>query len=185
MKNVLRNFLYFGLLSAASTAFAASSPTVDVIVKEKAGKVAFQGKTGAGGKFATATLPAGSYTFEFTAKDGSAFQVALAGAKSTRQSKKNPKSGQAFDVEVAPASKVSGQVTAAAATAANAKSNAGVKIINGKRYVWARGELGSHMGGKWVPEEEATAVGKGDGRGSAEMLRSIQDMGNQGAASGR
>lgn len=188
MNNALRKLLFVGFLFASSGICArADLASIDVSAKEKAsGKVVYKGKTGAGGKFATGTLAPGSYIFEFSSKDGTGFQVALAGAKSARQAK-NRASGLAFDVEVGPAAKVSGQVTPTQATAAQAstKGNAKVRIINGKRYVWARGEIGSHMGGRWVLEEDAVAASKGEGRNSAEMLRDIQDLGSQGAASGR
>ncbi len=58
--------------------------------------------------------------------------------------------------------------------------------MNGKRYVLVAGEIGSQMGGKWVPEEEAVAVdSKGSRRNAAELLRRTQDLSGQGASSGR
>ncbi len=188
MKNVLR--LCAVTLSAlvVSAASAAKTATVDVTAKEKgSGKVVYQGKTDRGGKFTTATLPAGKYLVEFRSTEPQGFQVALGGTKSAKQLK--AKDGLAFDVEVAPASKVTGKVTVVPLTAAQqlgmAKANKNVRIINGKRHVWVRGEIGSHMGGKWIPEEEAEAVSSKESRGRAsEGLQKMQELSGQGAMGG-
>ena len=189
MKNLLRNTLLILSAFVVTAALGANMPGVDVTAKEKrSGKVVYQGKTDAGGKFATATLQPGKYVVELRSKQPQGFQVALGGTKSAKQV--SAKNGLAFDVEIDPASKVSGKVTAVPMTAAQqqaaAKANTNVRIINGKRYVWVRGEIGSHMGGKWVPEEEAMAVNPNSSRkDAAEALQKMQDLGGQGAASGR
>ncbi len=168
---------------------AATSVAVDVTAKEKAsGKVVYQGKTGTGGKFATKSLTPGSYVFEFASKDGAGFQVALSGGVKSAKQIKAKGASLAFAVEVGGAAAVSGQVTPMkdVPVAANAKSSANVKIINGKRYVYVRGELGSNMGGKWIPEEDAGATNPdGSKRNAGDFLTKMQDMGGQGAASGR
>ncbi len=174
------------LLFLAGTSLARAAG-VEVTAREKASnKVVYHATTKAGGKFTTGTLTPGSYVFEFTSQDGSGFQVALAGAK-TAKAIKSKNSGLAFAVEVASANKISGQITPTQATAAaaGAKSNANVKVINGKRYVWVRGEIGSNMGGKWVPEEDAEKTDPNASRRSAtEGLRRVQDLGGQGAVPG-
>ena len=188
MKNVFR--LGVVALSAAvlSAASAANMSSVDVTAKEKgSGKVVYQGKTDRGGKFATTTLQPGKYVLELRSNEPQGFQVALGGTKSAKQVK--AKNGLAFDVEIAPASKVTGKVTVVPLTAAQqlglAKANKNVRIINGKRHVWVRGEIGSHMGGKWVPEEEAEVVNSKDYRGRAgEGLQKMQELSGQGAMGG-
>jgi hypothetical protein len=157
MKNVLHLSILALSALAVSAASAATAASVDVTAKDSAsGKVVYQGKTDRAGKFTTATLPAGKYLVEFRSTEPQGFQVALGGTKSARQVK--AKSGLAFDVEVAPASKVTGKVTVVPLTAQQqlglAKANKNVRIINGKRHVWVRGEIGSHMGGKWVPKRK-------------------------------
>ena len=189
MKNLHRICALVLSAVVVGAASAASTAGVDITAKEKAsGKVVFQGKTDAGGKFATATLQPGKYVVELRSKEPQGFQVALGGTKSAKQVK--AKDGLVFDVEIAPASKLSGKVTVVPMTAAQqqaaAKSDKNVRIINGKRYVWARGEIGSQMGGKWIPEEEAQAVNPNRSRGDAtEGLQRIQDLSGQGGSSGR
>lgn len=187
MKTLALFLSFTYVLVFAAFSHGATSVAVQVTAKEKAsGKVVYQGKTAANGKFSTSQLSAGSYLLEFASLDGSGFQVALAGAKNAKQTKSKGQ-GLAFLIEVAPASKVSGQVTPTPATAqAATKSNANVRVINGKRYVWVRGEIGSHMGGKWIPEDEAVATNPtGAKRSATETLTRMQDLGGQGAASGR
>ena len=185
MKNAIRNLLFLSAIFTAAAAYGAGLAGVDVIAKEKAGgKVVYQGKTNAAGKFTTSTLAPGSYVVEFRSKESAAFQVAMGGAKSATQAK--AKAGLAYDVQIAPAAKLSGTVTALAAqaVAATKGTNPNVKIINGKRYVFVRGEIGSQMGGKWVPEEEAGVANKNETRDSRDMLRSMQDLGSQGGTGG-
>lgn len=189
MKNLLRNILPILFAFATTAALGANMAGVDITAKDKkTGQVVYQGKTDAGGKFATSTLQPGKYVVELRSKDAQGFQVALGGAKSAKQV--NAKGGVAFDVEVAPASKVSGKVTAAQLTAAQqqaaAKTSKNVRIINGKPHVWVRGEIGSNMGGKWIPADEAQVVNtKADRGNAAEGLQKMQDLSGQGAASGR
>ena len=189
MKTLLRNTILGISAFAVASAFAANMSGVDITAKEKkTGKVVYQGKTDGGGKFATSTLPPGQYLIELRSKEAQGFEVALGGAKTAKQV--NAKDGLAFDVEVAPASKVSGKITPAKMTAAQqqaaAKANKNVRMINGKPHVWVRGEIGSHMGGKWVPADQAEVVNTKTGRGNAsEGLQKMQDMSGQGAAVGR
>ena len=189
MKNLLRNAFVILSVFAVTTSSGANMSGVEITAKEKrTGKVVYQGKTDNAGKFATSTLQPGKYLIELRSKQPQGFQVALGGAKSAKQV--SAKDGLAFDVEVDHAAKVNGKVTAAPMSAAQqqaaAKANKNVRIINGKRYVWVRGEIGSHMGGKWIPEEEAEAVNPTGTRSSAaEGLQKMQDLSGQGAASGR
>lgn len=160
---------------------AVTNAAVELTAKDKAsGKVVYKGETNAAGKFSTSALAPGTYTFQFTAKDGAGFQVALSGAKSAKQIK-GPKSSVTFAVEMASTNKVSGRVTATPATAATGgKNDPNVKIVNGKRYVFVRGEIGSNMGGKWIPEEEARKSDPNrDRRNATEATQRIQDLGSQ------
>ena len=188
MKNVLRlGVLALSALFVSAASAAATAP-VDVTAKEKgSGKVVYQGKTGAGGKFTTSTLQPGKYVIEFRSSEPQGFQVALGGTKSAKQMK--VKSGLAFDVEVAPASKVTGKVTIVPLTAQQqlglAQTNKNVRMINGKPHVWVRGEIGSHMGGKWIPADEAETVNtKGARRDAGEGLQKMQELSGQGTGGG-
>lgn len=189
MKNTLRVAIVTLSAVVVSAASAANASGVDVTAKEKSsGKVVYQGRTDAGGKFASPTLQPGKYVVELRSNEPQGFEVALGGTKTAKQVK--AKNGLAFDVEIAPASKISGKVTVVPLTGAQqlglAKANKNVKMINGKPHVWVRGEIGSHMGGKWVPADQAEAVNTKASRGDAtEGLQRMQDLGGQGAASGR
>jgi hypothetical protein len=185
MKNPLRNTLLILSACLVTSASAANMSGVDVTAKEKrSGKVVFQGKTDKAGKFSTAALQPGKYVLEFRSTQPGAFQVAMGGPKAAKQV--SAKDGVAFDVEIEPASKVSGQVTGTPMTAAQqqagAQNDKNVRIIKGKRHVFVRGEIGSQMGGKWVPEEEAQKVNPNRTRSdAAESLRNVQDQAGQGS----
>ncbi len=180
MKNTLRNILLVLAILTASTAHGAGMGGVDVTAKDKGGKVVYLGKTDSGGKFSTPTLSPGVYVFEFRSKQAAGFQVALAGPKTAKQTKGSG-AGLAFSIDVAPAAKISGQVTAAqSAVKAGEKLPPNVRIIKGRRYVLEAGELGSNMGAKWVPEEEARARDPNAGRNSREFLQRTQELGSQG-----
>ena len=204
----LRNILLISLTFASAAAYAATgSGAIKVSVKEQgSGKVLYQGATDGGGNFKTSNLPPGAYTIEFRpdAKDTAANQltVALGGIKGpAKQSAIS--GGLAVNVEVSPASRISGKGTTSHG-AATAQSNerrprefasdraasgvekvkANVKVVNGKRYVWVPAEIGSNMGGKWVEEgTEGARVRKG-GKDDAESLRRMQDMSGVGSPGG-
>lgn len=196
MKNVGRRCFILLLLTISATAFA--GPQRIKITARAKGYPAVQGEADARGNFTLPNLQSGSYMIEFRSADsgelkGKQFGIEITGGKQpVRQTavpgEKLGGGGVALPVEVAKAGKLTGRITTAqlsAAPAANGKSDANVKIIKGKRYVWVKGDIGSQMGGKWVPEDEAQQVDKNTGRRSGEMLRSMQDLGGQGAASGR
>lgn len=185
MKKTVSTLLSLLLTFASVTAFAAGMSGVEVKAEDKSGKVVYHGQTDSSGKFTTPTLPAGAYVFQFSSEQRKGFQIALAGPKRASQTKGSG-SGLAFNVEVTPAAKVSGQATATGAAQAGEKLPANVKIVNGKRYVLVPGQLGSNMGARWVPEEEAQAMNPNSTRRDAgEFLQRAQDLGAQGSASGR
>ena len=93
--------------------------------------------------------------------------------------------GVAINVDVARPSKLSGTISSGGAAAAETtkapegyeKVKANVKVINGKRYVWVPGAIGSNMGGKWVEEgTEGAALRTNRRGGDDQVLRSIQDQ---------
>ena len=187
MKPFAGPLLVLSAILAATTAYGANLSGIEVLAKAKAsGQVVYQGKTNAAGKFTTGSLAPGSYIMEFRSKDGQAFQVALTGPKQATQTKLA--GGVAFDVEISPAAKVGGTVTGAQVLTAQQpapKGTSKVKIMNGKRYVWVGPELGSHMGGKWVPEEDLRAGDPNARRNSQSALRGLQDRGQNAMDRGR
>lgn len=176
MKNKIRNFSLLLCLTAAS-AYSASVPALDVTVSDKGGKVAFKGKTNAQGTFATTQLTPGNYIVQFNSKNGAlkGNQYAIvvsAGKKKVNadgvSGEKFAAGGVAMKVDVGAGMKVTGQVVDA-----KSQSNANVKIINGKRYVWVAGETGSNLGGRWV--EEGSVSANNVNRTSGDALRRAQD----------
>ena len=189
-----RYILVASLLLFASTA-AHGAPTVrgiDVVVS-KDGRIAYQGKTDASGAFTTAPLDSGAYVVEFRSSKMAGNKVSLVAAGGKKKmiadsipGEKLGGGGVAMKVDVAASSKIAGQVSlgglpkqvAAVEEKGTEKVKANVKIINGKRYVWVPGPIGSNMAGRWVEEgSEAAALSTSNKKGGdEEVLRRIQDQ---------
>lgn len=163
MKTPLRLTVFSLILAAAAVVHAAAVPGLDVVVANPAGKVVFKGKTAANGSFATAKLEPGNYVVQFNSKDAamksSQFAIVVSAGKKkvtadSVSGEKLGKGGVAMRVDVGSGLNITGQVvTGGVATASNAK----VKVVNGKRYVWEGPETGSNMGGRWVEEGTTSA----------------------------
>lgn len=57
-----------------------------------------------------------------------------------------------------------------------------VRMVNGKRYIWTPGELGSNLGGRWVEERSSSTlhvVGL-----ALSDFRKFQDRAGEGALNG-
>ena len=200
MKHTPRTILLvIAAVTAAASVCSANVAGIDITIK-KDGKAVSRARTDAAGKFATGNLEPGSYNVEFRGSnvaDSKAQQLSIsvaAGKQPPRQanaSAKHLSGGVAIDVQVAKPSKLTGSISAAgAAVAENTKVPAGyekvkanVKVINGKRYVWVPGPIGSNTGGKWVEEgSEAAALSTSNKRGGdGALLRRLQDS-DSGAA---
>ena len=182
---------------AAGASAAPSTVSFDVMVKQKPnGTAVFQGKTDARGNFATPQLNAGSYSVEFRSKQAAAMKgqditIAINSGKGESSQSTAPAakfgSGVAMNFEVKKPAKLTGQVGAQAGAEAESKGPVvagSVKIINGKRFVWMPPEMGSNMGGKWVPEGSPGAPKANVQRGNRESLQRMQDFSGQGAVPG-
>jgi hypothetical protein len=136
---------------------------MDVTVSNSGGKLLYKGKTDVKGAFATKTLAPGNYVVQFNSKSskGGPFAVVVSAGKKKVTAESVPsakfaKGGVAMRVEVDKAMSLVGQVadvgqiTLENGDQANAKGNGKVKYINGKKYVWVEGNLGSNLGGRWV-----------------------------------
>jgi len=186
--------LLLAVLSTVAPAFGGNMSALVVSVKKPGGAPAFTSRTDANGNFTTGNLAPGSYMVEVRSQKaaemkGKMFSVVIAGGKhQVKQAgipgEKFAGGGVGMSVEVAKSGSLRGQVSTSAQTVAAAEQS-NVKIINGKRHVWVRGEIGSNLGGKWVLEEEATVPGQVRRGDASESLRKMQDLGGQGAASGR
>ena len=201
MMKLLRTLLvtYALVFVTAGSSTGATTVSFDVTVKQKSnGSVVYQGKTDAGGNFATPELNAGSYAVEFRSKNAAAFKgrdITVAVNTGKGQTSQSTAPGEKFaggvvmNVEVKRASKVTGQVGSEAgadvATVRKGPLVAGtLKIIDGKRYVWMPPELGSNMGGKWVPEGSPGAPRANVSRGNQDSLRRMQEHSGQGSVPG-
>jgi hypothetical protein len=179
MKNVIRNILFSLLLVAASVAYAV--PAIDVTVADPSGKVAYKGKTGGNGTFATGALQPGEYVVQFNGKANKGTQYALvlsAGKQKVSAESvdggKFEKGGVAMKIKVGKGMNITGQVSDAQKIAAS--GNAKMKVVNGRRYFWVSGGTGTNIGGHWV--EEGTPEAQNLGRMGQDGMRAIQESGS-------
>jgi hypothetical protein len=179
MTHMIRSTLLCLLLVVASVAYG-GVPSMNVIVSDAGGKVAFKGATNANATFATANLAPGNYVVQFNSKSAAArgnqyLLVISAGRKKVIAEavpgEKLNGDGVAMKVTVGPGLKITGQVATdqGLALAGSAK----VKVINGKRYVWVKARTGSNIGDHW--EEENLAPGHNIVRMEEMDLRKLMD----------
>ena len=177
------------LCSAATLAWAAA-PTMDVKITNSAGKVVFKGKTGADGQFTTKSVAPGSYVVQFNADSakGGPFGLVVKAGKNIATAESVPggkftKGGVAMKLQVAEATSLVGEVgraghlalgnktpAAETKTAGNTqsagesrgatKSGVKTKMVDGKKYIWMEGLVGSGYGGHWAPADSKEAQNK-------------------------
>jgi hypothetical protein len=115
--------------------------------------------------------------------DAHQMTVALGGVKGAVKQSAIP-TGLALDVQVAATSAISGKVTTTKVAVKPGQGSeavkANVKVMNGKRYVWVPGSLGSNMGGRWVEEGTEAAKMSKKGKGHHDALSRAQDQTVQG-----
>jgi hypothetical protein len=173
------------LVGLATTAYG-RVPSMDVTVFDANGKVAFQGPMSANATFATQNLNPGNYVVQFNTKssavkDHQYLLVVSAGKKKVIAADvpggKFMAGGVAMKVDVGPGLKITGQVAIEQAVA----QGDGLKsrVIDGKRYFWVTGELGSNRGGRWV--EENLAPGGNLTRWSRDDIRKWHDTAGEGS----
>ncbi len=183
MKTMARNVLLILTLLGASAAHGI--PLMDVTVSDANSKLAFKGATKANGTFATGDLRPGQYVVQFNAKraavKGDQFMLILNAGKKPLISnavagEKFAAGGVAVKMEVKNAMKISGQIESARGLARD-----NVKVINGRRYFFVRGETGSNLGGRWVEEGAGAAHTV---RMELDDVRKIQDRAGEGSMIG-
>ena len=184
MTHLIRTTLLALLLVVASAAYG-GVPSMNVIVSDASGKVAFKGATNASASFATTNLAPGNYVVQFQSrnealKGNQYLLVVSAGRKKVIADavpgEKFHGGGVAMRVNVEAGSSITGQV----ATDQLASAGLGkVKVINGKRYVWVKARTGSNLGDHW--EEEGLAAVQNVVTMSMEKLRKIQDASFEGS----
>ncbi len=156
-------FSLLALFGLASLAVAASPVRVEVKVTDSAKEVVYQGKTDAGGTFATRKLAPGEYVVQFNAEQplkGGPFALAVSAGKESTEADSLParkfsKGGVAMLITVKEPSNLTGKIGAAGSlvkkpAATQAKGGLKTKVENGRKLVWIAPEQGGWLPGKWV-----------------------------------
>jgi hypothetical protein len=177
MRIIVRSVLLF-LCLGVGIAFAEVPPVTVTI--STSGKAAFKGNSDAKGTFATGKLQAGNYVVQFNSNNpalkGQKYTIVVAAGKKKVSAdvagEKFARGGVAMKVDVAAGLNISGQVVAQNAPLSK----------SGKKMVWIRPQLGSHMPGHWAEEGSAEAIAaKNAGTLRTDDVRKIQDkMSNPG-----
>jgi len=179
MTHMIRTPLLALLLVVASAAYG-GVPSMNVIVSDASGKVAFKGATDANATFATSNLALGNYVVQFQSRNealrGNQYLVVVsAGTKKVIADavpgEKFHGGGVAMRVNVERGLKITGQVVTDQVVASVGSGK--VKVINGRRYVWVKARTGSNLGDHW--EEESLAAARNVASMSMEKFRQIQD----------
>ena len=163
--NPLKYVTVVALLASAAVVSAAVSDIQVTVARDPGGPVAYKGKLDARGNFATSDLPSGSYTVVFKSnaadlKDDQ-LSVRVIGGKQKMaadgvEGSKLTAGGVGMKIALERTAPLAGNIVTAKGTSSQsaARGNPRVKIMNGTRYYWMRGETGSNIGGRWVEENE-------------------------------
>jgi hypothetical protein len=178
--------IFLTLLLVGTAAAYGGVPSMNVIVSDASGKVAFKGATNASATFATANLAPGNYVVQFHSNSGtlkgSQYLVVVSAGKAkviadAVPAEKFNGNGVAMRITVGPGLKITGQIAADQGVASAAMGK--VKVINGKRYVWVKARTGSNLGDHW--EEESLAAAQNVASMSMDKLQKIQDASFEGS----
>ncbi len=176
------------LLGLAITAHG-GIPSMNVTVFDASGKVAFQGPMTANSTFATQNLNPGNYVVQFNTKSRAVknnqyLLVVSAGKKKVIaadvEGEKFTAGGVAMRIAVGQGANITGQIAPEQAVAQ--VDGAKFRVIDGKRYLWVSGELGSNRGGRWV--EESLAPAGNVTHWNFDNIRRMQDTAGEGSMIG-
>jgi hypothetical protein len=171
-------------IGLASTAYSAVPP-MEVTVFNGRGQVAFKTAVRANATFATPGLQPGRYVVQFNTKSAAGINsqyliVVSAGKRKVIaeavRGEKFTGGGAAIQIQVAPGSKITGQI-ADDQVVGDARSK--YRVVDGKRFVWVTAELGSNRGGHWQEEGLASAANVVVWR--SEDLQKRLDRGGEGS----
>jgi hypothetical protein len=175
-----------GLFLIVASMAHAAVPAMNVTVFDGNSKVAFKRALSPAGAFSTGNLPAGDYVVQFNSnsaelKNRNYLLVVSAGAKKVIADSVSggqfSGGGVAMRITVGAARKISGQVAPDQVLAFT--SGLKTKTIDGKRYVWVKGGLGSNLGDHW--EAEGLANAQNVVRVSRDKIQKMQDRGYEGS----
>src|ERR1700730_5803445 len=162
MKKILLAVLSSSLLAfllGGATAVYGGVPSMNVIVSDASGKVAFKGATNASANFATANLAPGNYVVQLhskseTLKGNQYLLVVSAGRKKVIADavpgEKFNGGGVALKIAVQSGFRITGQIATDQMSASGLGQK--VRVIDGKRYVWVRAHTGSNLADHWAEE---------------------------------
>ena len=185
MTHMIRAVLLCLLLATTTLAYG-GVPSMNVIVSDASGKIAFKGATNTNATFATANLAPGNYVVRLHSKSGDLkgnqyLLVVSAGKKKVIADavpgEKISGVGVAMKITVEPGMKITGQLAHDQSMAAAVSGK--IKLIKGKRYAWVRAQTGSNLGDHWV--EESLAPARNVGSMSTDKLRRMQDRSFEGS----
>lgn len=188
LMHIIRSSLLPLLLVIATAAYG-GVPSMNVIVSDSSGNVAFKGATHANATFATANLAPGNYVVQFQSKsaalNGNQYLLVVAAGRKkviadAVPGEKIHGGGVAMKVNVESGMRITGQVAVDQVAASGSEK---VKVIDGKRYVWVRARTGSNLGDHW--EAEGLAPARSVVSMSTDRLRRIQDASFEGSMLGR
>ena len=189
MKTLLISVLRRSLLAfflAGVTAAYGGVPSMNVIVSDASGKVAFRGATNASAAFSTANLAPGDYVVQFhskseTLKGNQYLLVVSAGTKKVIAddvaAEKFNGGGVAMRITVGAGLRITGQIAPNGAIVSSDILK--IRVVDGKRYVWVKARTGSNLADHW--EEEGLAAVQNVVTMSMEKLRKIQDASFEGS----
>ena len=190
MEPSFRSLLLLLSLSVTVAAEASTNAAIDILVtKEPSAAVVHRGSTDAKGAFSTGDLQPGAYVVQFTSRKaaalkGSELSIDIGGGKRAMRATAVPGEklaggGVAMKVEVARASRLSGQVASAlrgnSVATATKDSRRNVKTMNGRTYVWVPGGIETRIGGKWIEESDAPMSSSNGKAGLGDAIRGMQE----------
>jgi hypothetical protein len=161
-------------------------PSMDVTVFDGRENVVFKQAINSTATFATGTLPAGKYVVQFNTKNSAVngnqyLLVVSAGKKKVVADgvagETLTRGGAAMKIQVSSGFQISGQVLndEAIAMAGGPK----YRTIDGKRYLWVNGELGTNLQGHW--EEAGTGPARTVIVWTKDELQKRMDRGGEGS----
>ena len=181
MKTMIRNVPFTLILLFTGAAYGI--PLMNVTVSDgNSKKLAFQGATNSNGTFSTADLRPGQYVVRFNSKsaavNGDEYMLILfAGNKPLISNgvagERFAAGGVAVRMDVKNPAKMTGQIESM-----RALNRDNVKVINGMRYFFVRGQIGSNLGGRWI--EESSLRRSNVSSISLDSFRDMQERSNRG-----
>ena len=158
-------------------------PPVQVEVRDNVGRLIHRETVPPNGVFQTDKLDGGTYTVYFKASGrglkGAQYALFLASGRNkvtedALAGERLAAPGVAMNILVPRTAHIVGQV-ANGRTAGREARVYKVRIVNGRRYIWAPPSIGTNIAGRWV--EEGSAEGYNILHAGPEWLQRIQDKG--------